>query len=152
MKMALPELMDMMPMFAHFTMDEKNQFAEMEHSLVKFKKGENIITEGEQTKSLYLLIQGTCLITKTEDDAKIRLSKLSPGEIFGEMSFFSDKPRQSSVSATEDVLVMKMNDDFFKTVSTDIKDKIKDYLIGLLITRLDNMNTAIMKISKLMRA
>ena len=145
------QLIDMMPMFAHFTADEKNKFAEMEHSLVKFKKGENIITEGEQTKSLYLLIQGTCLITKTEDDAKIRLSKLSPGEVFGEMSFFSDKPRQSSVSATEDVLVMKMNDDFFKTVSPDIRDKIKDYLIGLLINRLDNMNTAIMKISKLMR-
>ena len=150
--MSLPELMDVMPMFAHFTTDEKNKFAEMEHSLVKFKKGENVITEGEQTKSLHLLIKGTCLITKTEDDAKIRLSKLSPGEIFGEMSFFSDKPRQSSVSATEDVLVMKMNDDFFKTVSPDIRDKIKDYLIELLISRLDNMNTAIMKISKLMRA
>jgi len=149
--MSLPELMDVMPMFAHFTTDEKNKFAEMEHSLVKFKKGENIITEGEQTKSLYLLIQGTCLITKTEDNAKIRLSKLSPGEIFGEMSFFSNKPRQSSVSATEDVLVMKMNDDFFKKVSPDIKDKIKDYLIGLLISQLDHMNAAIMKISKLMR-
>ena len=149
--MSLPELIDMMPMFAHFTADEKNQFAEMKHSLVDFKKNENIITEGEQTKSLYLLVQGTCLITKTEKDAKIRLSKLSPGEIFGEMSFFSDKPRQSSVSATEDVIVMKMNDDFFKKVSPDIRDKIKDYLIGLLISRLDNMNAAIMKISKLMR-
>ena len=151
MKMPLPELIETMPMFAHFTTDEKNQFAEMKHSLVKFKKDENIITEGEQTKSLYLLVQGTCLITKTEDDAKIRLSKLSPGEIFGEMSFFSNKPRQSSVSATEDVLVVKMNDDFFKKVSPDIRDKIKDYLIGLLINRLDNMNAAIMRISKLMR-
>ena len=138
-------------MLVHFTTDEKKQFAEMEHSLVKFKKGKDIITEGEQTKSLYLLIQGTCLITKTEDEAKIRLSKLAPGEVFGEMSFFSDKPRQSTVSATEDVVVMKMNDDFFKQVNPDIKDKIKDYLIGLLIKRLDNMNAAIMKISKLMR-
>lgn len=150
--MPLMEIIDVMPMFKNFTADEKNKFAEMEHSLVKFAKGDNIITEGEQTKSLYLLIKGSCLITKTEHDAKIRLSKLSPGEIFGEMSFFSDKPRQSSVTATEDVLVMKMNDDFFKLISPDIRDKIKDYLIELLISRLDNMNAAIMKISKLMRA
>ena len=151
MHMSLPELIEKMPLFDHFTADEKNQFAAMAHSLVEFKKDEHIITEGEHTKSLYLLVQGMCLITKTEDDAKIRLSKLSPGEIFGEMSFFSDKPRQSSVTATEDVLVMKMDGDFFKKVNPDIRDKIKDYLIGLLISRLDHMNAAIMKISKLMR-
>lgn len=149
--MSLVEIINTMPMFAKFTSEEKKNFTDMEHSLVRFKKDENIITEGEHTRSLYLLIKGTCLITKTEDDAKIRLSKLSPGEIFGEMSFFSEKPRQSSVTATEDVLVMKMNDDFFKKVSPDVKDKIKDYLIELLISRLDNMNSAIMKISKLMR-
>ena len=123
----------------------------MEHSVEAFKPGENIITEGELTRSLYLLLQGSCLITKTEDDTKIRLSKLSPGEVFGEMSFFSDKPRQSTVSATEKVKVMKMDDDFFKKVDPDVRDKIKDYLIELLIKRLDNMNAAIMRISKLMR-
>jgi len=151
MKMSLLQIIDAMPIFEHFTMDEKKKFAEMEHSLVKFKTDDNIITEGEHTRSLYLLIKGSCLITKTEAAAKIRLSKLSPGEIFGEMSFFSEKPRQSSVTATEDVLVIKMDENFFKKISPDIRDKIKDYLIGLLISRLDNMNAAIMRISKLMR-
>jgi hypothetical protein len=33
-----------------------------------------------------------------------------------------------------------------------MSNKIKDYLIELLINRLDNMNEAIMRISKLMRA
>lgn len=33
-----------------------------------------------------------------------------------------------------------------------MSNKIKDHLIALLIKRLDNMNEAIMRISKLMRA
>lgn len=141
-----------MPMFAHFSENEKKEFAQTQHSMLKFKYGEDIITEGELTKSLYLLVKGTCLITRTADNARIRLAKMSPGEIFGEMSFFSDKPRQSTVTASDDVLVLKMDDNFFDKVNPGIRAKIKEYLIELLISRLDNMNAAIMKISKLMRS
>jgi CRP/FNR family cyclic AMP-dependent transcriptional regulator len=150
--MSLLEIIGGMSMFEHFSEDEKRAFAEMEHSILKFSKGEDIITEEEVGKSLFLLIEGNCIITKTEDNAKIQLSKLSPGEIFGEMSFFSDKPRQSSVIAGEDVKVLKMNDDFFKKASSNIRERIKEYLIILLISRLDKMNAAIMRISKLMHA
>jgi len=141
-----------MPMFEHFSEDEKKEFAQTQYSILKFKNGNDVITEGELSKSLYLLVKGTCLITRTADNAKIRLSKLSPGEIFGEMSFFSDKPRQSTVTATDDVLVLKMDDNFFEKINPNIRAKIKEYLIELLISRLDNMNAALMKISKLMRS
>lgn len=141
-----------MPMFEHFSEDEKKEFVQRQYSILKFKNGDDIITEGELSKSLYLLVKGTCLITKTADNAKIRLSKLSPGEIFGEMSFFSDKPRQSTVTAIDDVLVLKMDDNFFEKINSSIRAKIKEYLIELLISRLDNMNAALMKISKLMRS
>ena len=149
--MPLREMIDEIPMFEKFSEEEKNMLAEMDHSLLEFAKDEMIIKEGDDSTSLYMLIKGTSLITKTTDDATIRLSKLSPGEIFGEMSAFSKKPRQSNVVANDEVLVLKMDDDFFQKVSPDIKDKIKDFLIELLIDRLDNMNDAIMKISRLMR-
>ncbi|NQT71122.1 MAG: cyclic nucleotide-binding domain-containing protein [Desulfobacteraceae bacterium] len=150
--MPLLEMIGRMSMFEHFSEDEKKAFAEMEHSILEFSQDENIITEGEAGKSLFLLIEGTCLITKTADNAKIQLSKLSPGEIFGEMSFFSEQLRQSSVTAKGDVKVLKMDDDFFKKADSNIRERIKEHLIKLLINRLDNMNAAIMRISKLMRA
>lgn len=150
--MPLLKLIEDVKMFEDFSEGEKKAFAKMEHAVFDFEKGENIITEGEFTRSLYLLLQGSCLITRTADQAKIRLSKLKPGEIFGEMSFFSQNPRKSSVTASEAVKVLKMDDDFFKKVTPEIRDRIKDYLIELLIERLDNMNEAIMRISKLMRA
>ena len=68
------------------------------------------------------------------------------------MSFFSEQLRQSSVTAKGDVKVLKMDDDFFKKADSNIRERIKEHLIKLLINRLDNMNAAIMRISKLMRA
>jgi hypothetical protein len=45
-----------------------------------------------------------------------------------------------------------MDRGFFDRIKPEMSNKIKDHLIGLLINRLDNMNEAIMRISKLMRA
>jgi len=148
--MSLLEIIKGMPMLESFSEDEKKIFAEMEHSILTFRKDDDIITEGEPSRSLYLLIEGTCLITKTAQDVKIRLSKLSAGEIFGEMSYFSGKPRQSTVTASRDVKVLTIENDFFIKAPPAIRDRFNEYIIKLLITRLDNMNDAIMKISKLM--
>lgn len=67
------------------------------------------------------------------------------------MSFFTKNPRHSNVIANENVLVMKLDKAFFKKVSPEIKDKIKNYLIELLINRLDSMNESFRKISKFIR-
>ncbi len=68
------------------------------------------------------------------------------------MSWVSGKPRQSNVIANEEVTAIEMDRDFFDRIKPEMSNKIKDHLIGLLIKRLDNMNEAIMRISKLMRA
>ncbi|UCG08526.1 MAG: cyclic nucleotide-binding domain-containing protein [Desulfobacterales bacterium] len=134
-----------MPMFKHFSENEKKKFAEIDYSLLGFNKDDVIIKQGEDCSSLYLLVKGTVLITKTGHPTP--LCKLTPGAIFGEMSFFCKKPRHSNVIANETVLVVQMDDNFFSKIHPDIKDKIKNYLIELLVTRLDIMNETLGKIS-----
>ncbi len=146
------DIIDEMPMFESFSDQEKKMFAEMKHSVVGFKNGETIINEGDESTSMFLLIMGTCLITKTQDNATIRLSKIKAGELFGEMSFFTRNPRQTNVIASDDVMVMKMDDDFFEKVNPDVRDKIKNYFIELLVKRLNAMNASIMRTSRLMRS
>ena len=148
--MTLYAIIDKMPMFARFSDEEKKAISKIEHSMHKYRRGDKIIEEGDQSTSLYLLIKGAVLITKQVDEATIRLARLGPGEIFGEMSFFTDQPRRTSVLANDKVLVMKMDDEFFNALDPVIKDKIKDYIISLLIDRLDKMNDSIMQISRTM--
>jgi CRP/FNR family transcriptional regulator, cyclic AMP receptor protein len=141
-----------MPLAEKFSEIDKQVFSNLKHTFTKFSKGDCIICEGDSSTSLCLMVEGSAVITKTEDGTTIRLSKLAAGEIFGEMSFFSRKPRKSNVVANVPSVVLEMDDEFFQKIHPDARDKIKDYLIGLLIGRLDNMNDAIMRISKLMRS
>ncbi len=148
----ISDMINEMPMFESFSDQEKQMFTEMKHSIVGFKNGETIINEGDECTSMFLIIKGACLITKTQDDTTIRLAKIKAGELFGEMSFFTRNPRQTSVIASDDVMVMKMDDDFFEKVDSDVRDKIKNCFIELLIKRLNAMNASIMRTSKLMHA
>ncbi|MCP4369630.1 MAG: cyclic nucleotide-binding domain-containing protein [Deltaproteobacteria bacterium] len=147
--MQLIDTINEIPMFDRFTESEKKMFAKLEHSLLGFKKDDVIIREGDTFTSLYLLIKGTILITKAE--LTMPIAKLSQGALFGEMSFFTKKPRYSNVIANENVLVMKLDKSFFNKVDFAIRDKIKDYLIKLLINRLDSTNESLSKISKFAR-
>ena len=143
--MELYELFGNMPMFKNFTQQEIKQFIKLKVYHQKFQKGDVIINEGDDDSSLYLLIVGTVSITK--DDNKTPIARLNPGDIFGEMSFLTKKPRYSSAIADEDVLVIRMNDDFFEKTDLVMKDKIKDYFIELLISRLDRMNESVSSIA-----
>jgi CRP/FNR family transcriptional regulator, cyclic AMP receptor protein len=150
--MSVKEMIANLPMFEKFSQEEIDTFIANDHSIQEFKKGDVVLGIGEDSPALFLLVRGTVLITRTANNIKIRLSKLGPGEIFGEMSFFSKKPRTSDVVANEEVVVIKMDSDFFDQASPNIRDKVKNYFIELLINRLDLMNEQIMRISKLMHS
>ena len=139
------EIIQDIQLFKHFTPAEKKLFAGIDHSVLTFNKDDIIIKQGEECSSLYLLLKGTVLITKTGHSVPI--CKLTPGAIFGEMSFFSKKPRHSNVIANEAATVVQMDDNFFRKIDPEIRDKIKNYLIELLVNRLDVMNATLGKIS-----
>jgi CRP-like cAMP-binding protein len=149
--MNLFEMIEEASIFKFFTEEEKKAFCEMEHSPLEFENGKLIIEEGDTEKSLYILLEGSVLITKKRDESTIRLAKLKTGSVFGEMSFFSDKPRGTNVMAHEKVLALKLSEAFFEALDPVLQNKIKDYFIEVLITRLDQMNESIMTISKSLR-
>jgi len=150
--MSIYELLKDVPLFNDFSEEEMQILVERDPPIKTYVKDDHLITEGDTSTTLFLLVKGVCLITKQQDGANIQLSRLKPGEIFGEMSWVSGKPRQSNVIANEDVTAIEMDHDFFAQIKPEMSNKIKDHLIALLIKRLDNMNEAIMRISKLMRA
>jgi len=150
--MSIHELLKDVPLFNDFSEEEMQILVDRDPPIKTYVKDDHLITEGDTSTTLFLLVKGVCRITKQQDGTNIQLSRLKPGEIFGEMSWVSGKPRQSNVVANEDVTVIEMDRDFFQQIKPEMSNKIKDHMIALLIKRLDNMNEAIMRISKLMRA
>lgn len=107
--MSIYELLKDVPLFNDFSEQEMQILVERDPPIKTYVKDDHLITEGETSTTLFLLVKGVCRITKQQDGATIQLSRLKPGEIFGEMSWVTGKPRQSNVVANEDVTVVEMD-------------------------------------------
>ena len=86
--------------------------------LKQFTIGEFICTEKEEGDTAYLLLQGMVDIIR---DAHLKspeqIARLRPGVVFGEMSLLENKPRNASViAATDDVIVLELTKDNFLSI------------------------------------
>jgi CRP/FNR family cyclic AMP-dependent transcriptional regulator len=72
------------------------------HSIVKiYKKNTVIVNNGDETNSLYVILEGTLNAYLDDDQGKeIILSKMERGESFGELSLLSNTTRSASVIST----------------------------------------------------
>ena len=87
------------------------------------------------------MLKGNLAITKNEvPDAE--LNTLSAGAMFGEVPLITGKPRSTNVIAKKKVIVLKMDSYLLKTLDPVILNKFKDHLLKILISRLDEMNSA----------
>jgi class 3 adenylate cyclase len=79
-----------------------------------FKQGETIIRVGDEPNGIYYLARGEVMV---QDKAGNMITKLSEGDIFGEMSYFSsERTRSATVVAVTDIAVRKISsEDFEKT-------------------------------------
>ena len=76
----------------------------LEQSAVRRKVRRNaiVISEGDETDSLYIIEQGRVrVVAINEDGREFILANLSPGDFFGELALIDDGPRSASVIAIE---------------------------------------------------
>lgn len=89
---------------------------ELAHNLCRMKlaAGETVIWEGEQNDDVYILIAGELEVCVTQEDTGEleRFATIRPGEVFGEMAFFTNEPRNATVRATQpsECFVLKDSD------------------------------------------
>ena len=135
------DLMTDIPFFKPFTLKEKKILASTDTHIVQYRKGEQLIRQGDKDSTIFVLLKGNLAITKNEvPDAE--LNTLSAGAMFGEVPLITGKPRSTNVIAKKKVIVLKMDSYLLKTLDPVILNKFKDHLLKILISRLDEMNSA----------
>jgi CRP/FNR family transcriptional regulator, cyclic AMP receptor protein len=100
--------------------------------------------------SLYIILQGEfdVIIPANNSSEDIKITSLSAGEIFGELSFFDGKPRSASVVSTTDSEVLKVSQHHFQQFFCFEPFLAKTFLIDLgriLANRLRIMNQLVGK-------
>lgn len=74
-----------------------------------FGAKEPLVTRGEQGSSMFVILDGAVeVIGKTAEGPRVVMAKLGVGDCFGEMSLFTGEPRNATVRADGDVMVLEI--------------------------------------------
>jgi CRP/FNR family cyclic AMP-dependent transcriptional regulator len=85
-----------------------------------FPRGAMIISAGEMTDSLYIVISGRLKVMMSDDEGReVILAILKPNEFFGEMGLLDDSPRSASVVALEPCELLHLSKRDFKKCLED---------------------------------
>jgi CRP/FNR family transcriptional regulator len=87
---------------------------------VRFPRHGIIFKEGEKGDSLFILRQGLVKISKVSQDGRIKtLAILKPGQVFGEMSVFSDEPRTARAETLLETRALRLEKERFLALHRD---------------------------------
>ena len=97
-----------------------------------FPKGRTIVSEGEPSQSMYILLAGRAKVQRSDSEGKeVILAVLGSGEFFGEMSLIDDSPRSASVITLEPCEFMAVSKDAFKSMLMQSPDVAMNVMRGL---------------------
>jgi serine/threonine protein kinase len=74
--------------------------------LATYPRGTLVLRDGEPGVTAYIVVAGTCEIYRVVGGRKVVLRSVGPGEVFGEVAFFTESQRTATVEATSDVTVL----------------------------------------------
>jgi membrane protease YdiL (CAAX protease family) len=103
-----------------------------------YSAGEIILKEGEQSHHLYMILDGEVEILKWDDEYKNQfvIGQFYHGNAFGEMSFVDKEPRSSTVKATKNTRLLKLDQENFERDDPELKA-----IYNKVISNILNINT-----------
>ncbi|MCH9670007.1 MAG: protein kinase [Gammaproteobacteria bacterium] len=94
--------------------------------------GESVVKEGDIDNALYIIATGSVSVTKDH----VRLTRLAPGECFGEMGYLINTHRTASVVANQDVSLIKISALLIERASIPCQLRFNQEFLRVLATRL----------------
>jgi CRP-like cAMP-binding protein len=133
------KLMDETPFFREMDKADREKLLTYNNHWVQFKPQEKILKEDEVDYGFFVLLEGHVSVMRSKP-AEVSLAQLVPGSIFGEITMRAKRPRTSSIEADNEVTLFKVDSQLMDQLAPEMKIKIKDQIIDLVITRLDEVN------------
>ncbi len=94
---------------------------------VPYKAGETVIRQGEEGDYFYMIVSGTCLVTRETplNRTGLKLAELTVGDTFGEEALLAGTQRNATVSMlTDGVLVRLGSEDFRGLMSEPLLQRV----------------------------
>jgi len=73
-------------------------------------EGEDVIIEGEQGETMYMIVSGEVSVIKGQGEGdEIELDRIHPGDYFGEMALFEDEVRSATIRTVEETNLLVLH-------------------------------------------
>lgn len=113
----------------------------------KYKAGQNIFSEGEFGREMFIILQGQIEIYRETEGKKKSLAVMGKGDIFGEMSLIDNFPRSACAVAVTDSILLAINNILFKKLIDNNLEFAKK-IIKMLVIRIRNTNDIVINLYK----
>ncbi len=127
-------ILQKIPFFRDFMPDERERLANEQDSFVIARPKEVIVTKGSMERAFYILLSG--IVEILDEQGQKSILELSPGQVFGEITFLTEIPRTSNVRAQDVCILMRIDQALMSRLRAEIREKIKDQLIDKLVQRI----------------
>ncbi|MBR9909717.1 MAG: Crp/Fnr family transcriptional regulator [Gammaproteobacteria bacterium] len=98
-----------LPLFSDLSAQQLRELEQ--HTLLRsYPKNTIVITEGDNSDSLYIIVSGRMRVYCSDDEGReITLNDLSSGDYFGELALLDNQQRSASVITTEACRLLQLN-------------------------------------------
>lgn len=150
--MITPELKQklMTTKLCHYLSSEELEMISNYCQIISFSEGDLIIQQGKLANGIYVIIQGTALVTaKILGSGITHLSSLKEGSFVGEISLIKKIPAPTSVIASKGMITLFIPGAYFEMMSlflSEIKYKIMHAIIDDVCERLISVRPKILNV------
>ncbi|MCX7798627.1 MAG: mechanosensitive ion channel family protein [Melioribacter sp.] len=93
-----------------------------------FHKNEFVIKEGEEGKSMFILVEGLLnVFVKNQEGIEVHVGNIRAGDFFGEMSLFTGERRSATVVAKTDSLIFEINKEIISPIIHSRKNLAEEF-------------------------
>ncbi|MEJ5377637.1 MAG: cyclic nucleotide-binding domain-containing protein [bacterium] len=105
----LSETLSRIPIFAPLD-DETLSLVAHSARLLVFDRGRTVFRQGDRGSSLYVVLDGKVrVVTYDHEGRELELAIIGENQFFGEMAFFSGKPRSATVQVLEESILCELS-------------------------------------------
>ena len=138
-------LINNIPFFREFSHEQKKEIAALNNKVDVYKPKAVIVKEGGEDMAVFVLLKGEAIVTRN-DLPRVVINTLTMGALFGEVSFLTKTPRTTNIISKTDTKVLRLDGEMFSKLKSDTRDKLKDKFIEVLVSRISEMNSALVKL------
>jgi CRP-like cAMP-binding protein len=115
------ELFRRIPLFAECD-DTHLQLLAFASERMRFRSDEPIVSAGTSGRAGYLIVSGAADVWLEEGNERKAIAALGPGAFIGEMAMIAGRPYPANVTATAEVMAMRVSRDVFMRVVAEFPE------------------------------